>query len=107
MLEPRTRPKPNIAPFTTSGLSMACVIARRTRTSENGFFELFSARITSFVVSPWISWRFGERRTTSTDSGPRPNAITSMSPAWSAARAALASGMNRNVTRSSFGKPLT
>ena len=82
-------------------------MARRTRTSENGFFELFIARITSFVVSPRITWKRGVLRTTSTDSGPRPNAITSTSPALSAASAALGSGMNRNVTRSSFGRPLT
>ena len=86
---------------------MAWVIARRTRTSENGFLELLSASTTSFVVSPRMTWRFALRRTTSTDSGARPNAITSMSPAWSAARAAFASGMKRNVTRSSFGRPLT
>ena len=52
MLVPRMRPSPNIAPFTTSALSTAWVSARRTRTSEYGFFELFSARITSLVVLP-------------------------------------------------------
>jgi hypothetical protein len=33
---------------------MACVIARDL-TSENGFFELLSARMTSFVVLAWMS----------------------------------------------------
>ena len=56
-MEPITRPMPNIASFTMSGLLMACVTARRTRTSVNGLRELFIAMMTSFVVSPMVTRR--------------------------------------------------
>jgi hypothetical protein len=94
-LDPRTFPYPNIAPFSTSSLLMACVMARRTRLSEYGFFVLLSDSVTSFVVSPRITWNRGSFFSSSTLSGPRPKPDTSASPALSAASAEFGSGMKR------------
>ena len=68
---------------------------------------LFIESVTSLVVSPTITWKRASFLSSSTLSGPMPNAETSMSPALSAARAELGSGMKRNTTRSSLGSPFT
>ena len=94
-LEPRTLPYPNIAPFSTSSLLMAWVMARRTRLSVYGFLVLLSDRVTSLVVSPRITWNRGSFLSSSTLSGPRPKPETSTSPDFSAASAEFGSGMKR------------
>lgn len=103
MCVPMTVPKPNMAPCTMACLSMARVMAWRTRKSSNGARVLFIATVISAVAVPSVTLMPGMVVTCTYCSGIRPT--RSRSPAWKAAKRVLASEMMRNTTRSRYGTP--
>ena len=82
--------------------SIACISARRTRTSSNGFFRLLIARMPLPALLPTLTTKRGSERNCFTACGASRRGTPSMSPASSAATRAAGSLMKRKFTRSSL-----